>query len=154
MTARHSRCFLKRVGNRPRRNLLHDPSHFVRYASGEVWQTSPGCARSCGAGIFDDQVASRSTGTWASIVSRNLRNSCARCRAGRTADVSVTAMAPSCRLSGQQHRKSSAIVLVAVIDLQYASDLRGKCRDQAHSQPVASRWIEPFRQGGTFVANR
>jgi len=59
-------------------------------------------------------------------------------------------------LAGEEHRKSRAAVVVAAIDLQFAADLLGECRDQIHSQAAAGCGIEAFqtKRQAAFDAER
>ena len=61
--------------------------------------------------------------------------------------------APICEQSGEQHRNSDALVLIASTDPQFTTDPFDKGPHDLHSQPLAGDWIKSFLQNRTIIGD-
>src|SRR5271165_5062585 len=61
---------------------------------------------------------------------------------------------PICEQSGEQHRKSRALVLIASTNPQFAAYPFDKRPNNPHSQSFAGGWVKSCRQDRAIVGDR
>src|SRR5271166_4846579 len=61
---------------------------------------------------------------------------------------------PICEQSGEQHRKSRALVLIASTNPQFTADPLDKRPNNPHSQSFAGGWIKSFRPNRAIIGDR